>query len=146
MNNICRDGACTVSTCLLPFVKIRPHRPFDVVDLGGMHLHADAGEECLAEIVAERQPLIVSLVMAGEVFCWLPQVVGEGEVADEVAVAQLARYVGRDAEGVNGFVVLLGVVVFIHNLVLARIEDVDAAAVAEAGMEGTGIAHLEGVA
>ena len=52
-DNFCRDVPWRVSTCFLPFVEIGPHGPFDIVDLGGMYLHADAGEERLAEIVAE---------------------------------------------------------------------------------------------
>ena len=130
----------------LPFVKIRPHCPLDIVDLGGVHLHADTGEERLAEVVAEREPLVISLVMAGEVFGRLPQVVGEGEVPDEVAVAQFTRDIRRDAEIIGWSELVFCVVVFIHHLVLARIEHVDAAAVAEAGMGRTRIADLEGVA
>ena len=113
-----------------------------------MYLHADAGKQglALAEMVAERQPLVVFLVVLREIFGRLPKIIGEGKMPDEVAVAQLAGDVGRKAEGVAWPEIVERVVAFVDDLVFARKHEIEAAAEAETRVEGPRIAYFKSVA
>ena len=64
---------------------------------------------------------------------------------DESAVAQFSCNIGCDAECVNSFISVFGMVVLIHHLILSSVKHIDAATIAEAGMEGSRISDLKGI-